>query len=80
MLTEYVAAALRHAHYELMEDGQFFAGVPELPGVWASASTLEACRDELREVIEDWLLVGLRQGEAIPVIEGLSLEVRESSA
>lgn len=75
MLTEYVAAALRLAHYELMEDGQFFADVPELPGVWASASTLAACRDELREVIEDWLLVGLRQGEAMPVISQTSFGV-----
>lgn len=80
MLTEYVAAALHHARYELMEDGNFFADVPELPGVWASASTLEACREELREVIEDWLLVGLRHGDPIPSIEGISLEVREVSA
>ena len=80
MLTEYVAAALRHAHYELMEDGQFWAEVPELPGVWASAATLEACREELREVIEDWLVVGLRRGKAIPAIEGITLEPREATA
>lgn len=80
MLTEYVAAALRHAHYELMEDGEFFAAVDVLPGVWASGPTLEGCREELREVIEDWLLVGLRQGEVIPPIDGVSLEVRRAPA
>lgn len=79
MLTEYVAAALRHAHYELMEDGQFFAEVPELPGVWAAASTLEACREELREVIEGWLLLGLRHGDAIPALDGISLEVQQAT-
>lgn len=80
MLTEYLAAALRHARYELMEDGQFFAEVPELPGVWATAATVEACREELREVIEGWLLLGLRHGDEIPALDGISLEVREASA
>ncbi len=80
MLTEYIGAALRHAQYELMEDGQFFANVPELPGVWASGATVETCREELREVIEGWLLLGLRQGDEIPALDGISLEVREASA
>ena len=28
MLTDYIRAAMRHAHYELMENGQFFATIP----------------------------------------------------
>ena len=79
-MTEYVTAALRHAHYEVMEDGQFWGEVSELQGVWARAETLEGCREELREVIEDWLLLGLRHGHPIPVIDGISLEVRQVSA
>ena len=80
MLSEFIAAALRHAQYELMEDGAFFATVPELRGVWATAPTVEACRAELQEVIEGWLLLGLRHGDEIPTLDGISLEVREASA
>lgn len=80
MLTAYIAAALRHAQYELMEDGQFFANVPELSGVWASGTTVEACREELREVIEGWLLLGLHGGDELPVLDGIRLDVRQAPA
>ena len=80
MLTEYIAVALRHATYKLLEDGTYFGEVPELSGAWASAPTLEACREELREVVEDWIMVGLRNRTPIPAIDGIALEVRELSA
>ncbi len=73
MLTDYVEKALRQAHYELMENGRFWGEIPPLKGVWAEGQTLEECRDTLREVLEDWLLIGLRRGHHIPVIEGLDL-------
>jgi hypothetical protein len=41
--------------------------------VWANADTLEACRDELQEVLEDWILIGVRLGHTLPVIDGISL-------
>ena len=74
MLTEYVQRAMRLAHYEIMENGRYWGEVPPLRGVWAEAETLEQCRETLREVLEDWLLVGLRRGQSIPVIEGAELE------
>ena len=73
MLTQYISRALYHAHYELMESGRFWGEIPGLQGVWADGDSLEQCRETLREVLEDWLLVGLRRGDAIPVIDGLSL-------
>jgi predicted RNase H-like HicB family nuclease len=73
MLTEYVGKAMRTAHYEIMENGRYWGEIPGLQGVWAEAETLEECRDTLREVLEDWLLVGLRKGHSIPVIEGIDL-------
>jgi len=60
MLIEYVEKAMHKAHYELMENGRFWGEIPPLKGVWAEGATLEECRDTLREVLEDWLLVGLR--------------------
>jgi len=73
MLTEYVNKAMRLAHYELMENRRYWGEIPVLQGVWAEGETLEGCRDTLREVLEDWLLVGLRRGHTIPVIEGIDL-------
>ena len=73
MLTEYVSQSMRRAHYEIMENGRYWGEIPELQGVWAEGETLEQCRETLREVLEDWLLVGLRRGHTIPVIAGIDL-------
>jgi predicted RNase H-like HicB family nuclease len=73
MLTKYIENAMRLAHYELMENGRFFGCIPKCKGAWAEARTLEECRDELRGVLEDWVLLGLQLGHRLPVIEGLNL-------
>lgn len=74
MLTATVHAALALAHYEILDSEEgIYGSVEPLPGVCASAPTLEACRTELQEVIEDWLLVRLRRGADVPVIECESL-------
>ena len=80
MLTEYINAAMRLASYKILEDGTYFGEVAELPGTWANAATLEECREELQEVIEGWILVGLRRGTSIPVLNGISLEVADIPA
>lgn len=75
MLTKYIQAAMNKAKYELMEDQPSFYGhIPECPGVLATGETLEACRDELQEVLEDWLSLGLRLGHPIPELDGIRIE------
>jgi predicted RNase H-like HicB family nuclease len=77
MLTEYINAAMRHARYEILpENGGYYGEIPELPGVWANADTLEACREELREVLEDWIALGLAQGSPIPPIDGVAITIK----
>lgn len=77
MLTAYINAAMASAYYELLpEDKTFYGEIPGLQGVWANAETLEACRQELQEVLEDWLLVGLRLGHAIPVLDQIDLNAK----
>ena len=77
MLTTYIQAAMTRAHYELLpEDQTYYGSVPELQGVWANTDTLEGCRQELQEVLEDWLLLGLRLGHQIPVLDGIDLNVK----
>jgi predicted RNase H-like HicB family nuclease len=74
MLTAYINAAMRSAHYEILDGGEgYFGKIPGLQGVWANADTLEACRDELREVLEEWIILGLEMNHQIPVIDGIEL-------
>jgi predicted RNase H-like HicB family nuclease len=76
MLTEYIRGAMHQATYELLPDGEGYYGeISELSGVWASAPTLELCRDELRNAQEGWIVLGLRLGHTLPVIAGIDLNV-----
>jgi predicted RNase H-like HicB family nuclease len=45
--------------------------------VWAQADTLEACREELREVLEEWIIAGLKMGHTLPSIDGITLTIQE---
>lgn len=78
MLTEYLSAAMHKAHYELLPDDKLFYGeIPGFDGVFATASTLEECREELLAVLEDWLLLSIHKKLPIPVVNNISLEVKE---
>ena len=78
MLTAYIRAALRQAHYETIEDdGSFYGYIPSIQGVWANAKTLEGCREELESVLEGWLLLSVADHSAIPEIDGNRVEIRE---
>lgn len=69
MLLEYIQEALKRARYELIEDEEpYYGEVSELPGVWATGRSLEECRENLREVIEGWLMVRLQKGLPIPAL------------
>ena len=80
MLTEYIQAAMRAAHYELMEDGRFFASVPPCEGVWADGDTLEAAREELQDVLEDWILIKARHGDIFSVVAGVDINPQPAYA
>lgn len=73
MLAKYMKAAMHQATYELIDDGTYFAEIPGFDGLWANAETLEATRDELEEVLEGWIILGLRQGHTLPVVDGIDL-------
>jgi len=81
MLTNYIEAAMRKAHYEILpNDEGYFGRIPDLQGVWANADTLEACRAELQEVLEEWIILGLRMGNPIPAIDGIELNIKKDAA
>jgi predicted RNase H-like HicB family nuclease len=73
MITKYLREAMNRARYKILEDGTYYGWIEELPGVWASAGSLEECREELGSVVEDWLLLGLRLGHKIPSLGDINL-------
>ena len=76
MLNRFIQAAMRNAQYEWMEeDKAYFATVAGLPGVWATASTVEACREELIENLEEWILFNVAHRVSIPVMGGIDLNL-----
>ncbi len=78
MLSEHIQAALRHAKYDLLqEDGSFYGEIPECQGVYANAPTLEECPEELRQVLEEWILFRLHRNLPLPVVDGIDLGIKE---
>lgn len=65
MLNEFIQKKLREAKYKILKDGSYFGEIPGLPGVWAASRNLEDCRMELREVLEDWLFLKVRDREPV---------------
>lgn len=64
MLTEYIYAAMRQAKYEILSDDTFYGEIPGFRGVYANAETLEACREQLQDVLEGWIVLGLQLGHS----------------
>lgn len=75
MLTQYIQAAMHRAKYEILEeDGAFYGEIPELPGVYANAPTLEDRRELLQSMLEGWILLGLHLHHPIPILNGIDLK------
>ena len=66
MLSDFIEKKLKSARYKLLKDRTYFGEIPGLKGVWANAKNLEDCRKELKEVLEDWLILKIRDREEVP--------------
>lgn len=78
MLTKYIQAAMHKAKYKILSDDDTFYGeIPNFQGVWANAGTLEACREELAEVLEEWILLRVSRNLALPVVDGIELSIKK---
>jgi predicted RNase H-like HicB family nuclease len=78
MLTQYIQAAMREAKYEILsDDGSFYGEIPGFQGVYANAEMLEDCRNELVEVLEEWIFLHLAHNTPLPVVNGLKLSVEK---
>ena len=59
------------ATYEILPDSSCYGEIRECKGVYANVPTLEGCRTELQEVLEGWIIVGLRLGHKLPEVDGV---------
>jgi len=73
ILSGYISGALSQAEYDKLEDGTFCGRIPVCKGVIAFGTTLRECESELQSILEDWILVGLKLGHPLPVINGFDL-------
>jgi len=78
MLTNYIRAAMHRARYEILpNDATFYGEIPGFDGVYANADTLESCREELEEVLEEWILLRVANHLSLPDVEGNTLNIKE---
>jgi predicted RNase H-like HicB family nuclease len=73
ILSDYIDRAMANAEYDKLEDGSFAGGIAPCKGVVAFGTTLKVCEDELRSTLEDWILVGLKLGHSLPIVDGIDL-------
>jgi len=79
MLTEYIREAMRKARFNILsDDGTFYGEIAGFDGVWANAETLEACRDELEEVLEEWIFFRISRNLPLPTVDGIELRIKET--
>ncbi len=72
MLAEYIAKAVENARFERLENSRYFGTVPGFQGAWAEADSIENCRRELADVLEDWILLAIRRNLELPVLAGVA--------
>jgi predicted RNase H-like HicB family nuclease len=74
LLAEYIETAMRDADFVIfVEDGTYYGEIYGFQGVWANADTLEECRQELKEVLKGWIILGIERGHEIPVLPSMNL-------
>ena len=67
---------MRRAQYKNLADGSCFGEIPGLAGVWANEPTLTQCRRVVQEVLKEWLVLKIRDGEPIPRMGRFRLTVQ----
>lgn len=78
MIRDYLDEALNRAKYTQLGDGTYAAEVKGLKGVIATGRSLESCRAQLQEVVEEWILVRVARGLGIPALGGVRIRIRKA--
>ncbi len=72
----YLLAAVRQANIKRLDDGTWYADIPQLQGVWANHESPLDMLEELREVLMGWLILKIQDADRdIPVLDEVDLNV-----
>jgi predicted RNase H-like HicB family nuclease len=78
MLTHYIRNAMKRAKYEILpDDGSIYGEIPGFAGVYANADNLEDCREELEDVLGEWILLRAYKNLPLPIVDGIDLNIKE---
>ena len=79
MLTQYIRAAMHRAKYEILkDDNSYYGEIPGFDGLFANADTLEKCREELEETLEEWILIRISKNLPLVELDGLNLNIKKA--
>ncbi len=71
---KYVLEILKTAEYKKDPEAKCVVAIASiLPGCLTQGDNFEDARDNLIDAIELWITVGLREGEEMPVLNGVKL-------
>ena len=76
MLSRYIHEAMKRARYKTLDDGTYFGQIAGIDGVWANERTLNRCQEILQEVLEEWLILKIRDRDSIPRLGRVGLSVK----
>lgn len=76
MLSRYIHEAMKRARYKTLDDGTYFGQIAGVAGVWANERTQSRCQEMLQEVLEEWLILKIRDRDSIPRLGRVSLSVK----
>lgn len=72
-ITSYIKAAMATAEVKMLDDGSYYAYIPACPGVWSNEKNKNLCIETLQEVLEEWIILKLRDNDDLPVINNNNL-------
>jgi len=76
LMNRYINVALRAALPRQTDDGQWYCSLDQFPGVWAQETSPKECLDVLAEVLKEWLVLKIVDGDRdMPVIDDIDLAV-----
>jgi len=80
-INSYIEKLLKKANYEYdKQTKNWCASLDILPGAYAQAETVEGTREQLAEVIEDYILISLHEHHSLPNFKKLDFQKQFSYA
>jgi predicted RNase H-like HicB family nuclease len=78
MLSDYIRAVMAHAQYQVTpKDDCIYGEIPGFDGLCAKAETLETCRHDLAEALEEWIFFRVSRQLPVPDVDGVRLRVKD---